>query len=119
MRPGIDNHCHCEGATATAAISSKSHKRKDFLLRFPRRGLCPLLGMTWWLAAAYKAIAATKNAYIQPEVIHAIQEGTINFKGLSEAQTAVQGLDFNFLGIDLTAKPQFNIDIFNHFDKSW
>lgn len=68
---------------------------------------------------AYKAIAATKNAYIQPEVIHAIQEGTINFKGLSEAQTAVQGLDFNFLGIDLTAKPQFNIDIFNHFDKSW
>lgn len=68
---------------------------------------------------AFKALGGTKNAYIQPEVIHAIQEGTINFKGFSEAQTAVQSLDFNFLGIDLTTKPEFNIDIFNKFDKSW
>ncbi len=69
---------------------------------------------------AYKAtLTGATNTYIQPEVIHAIQEGSINFTGFNEAQAAVNSLDFNFLGIDLTAKPQFNIDIFNHFDKSW
>ena len=69
---------------------------------------------------AFKAMSETKNAYIQPEVIHAIQDGTIgSFEGLEQAREALGQLDFSFLGIDLTTKPQFNIDIFNHFEASW
>lgn len=36
-----------------------------------------------------------------------------------ELDKVVGNIDFNFLGINLTGKPTFNIDIFHHFNKLW
>ncbi|MEE1184684.1 MAG: YidC/Oxa1 family membrane protein insertase [Acutalibacteraceae bacterium] len=36
-----------------------------------------------------------------------------------ELDKVVGNIDFNFLGINLTGKPVFNIDIFHHFNKLW
>ena len=37
----------------------------------------------------------------------------------AEIQKAMGGIDFTFLGIDLTKTPDFNIDIVNNFDVTW
>ena len=75
------------------------------------------------VAAAEKAYlefsGKSAGSYIQPDVIHAIENNEITFTGIEEARAAVQSLDFNFLGINLTDSPHFNIDIFNNWKPTW
>lgn len=71
---------------------------------------------------AFKALNTTnaKAAYLEPQIIGAIKNGTLTgFTGASEAKAAVSSLNFNFFGIDLTSKPEFNIDIIGHFNINW
>ncbi len=63
--------------------------------------------------------AAAQNGYIEPQVINAIKEGTINFPGIESVRDSISQIDFNFFGIDLTSKPEFNIDVINHFNINW
>ncbi len=69
--------------------------------------------------AAFKNLNPSNAAYIQPEIINAVTNNKISFEGVAEVKQAVSTIDFNFLGIDLTDKPVFNIDIFNEFQPSW
>lgn len=69
--------------------------------------------------AAFKNLNPSHAAYIQPEIINAVTNNKISFEGVAEVKQAVSTIDFNFLGIDLTDKPVFNIDIFNEFQPSW
>ena len=69
--------------------------------------------------AAFKNLNPSNAAYIQPEIINAVTNNKISFEGVAEVKQAVSTIDFNFLGIDLTDKPVFNIDIFNEFKPSW
>ena len=59
----------------------------------------------------------TKGGYIEPEILGAIKNGTI--QGYDEIATKLTNYDFTFLGIDLTSKPKFDIDIIHGFDINW
>lgn len=50
------------------------------------------------------------------QILGAVNSGKINFPEIAEAAKAI---NFNFFGIDLTATPKFNIDIFSHFNRTW
>ena len=50
------------------------------------------------------------------QILGAVNSGKINFPEIAEAARAI---NFNFFGIDLTATPKFNIDIFSHFNRTW
>lgn len=60
-----------------------------------------------------------KNAYLQPQIINAINNGSINFNGIESVKQSLSKFNFSFLGIDLTGKPEFNVDIANHFNINW
>ncbi len=50
------------------------------------------------------------------QILGAVNSGKINFPEIAEA---AKNMSFSFLGIDLTATPKFNIDIFNNFNRTW
>ena len=50
------------------------------------------------------------------QILGAVNSGKISFPEISKAAEAI---NFNFFGIDLTATPKFNIDIFSHFNRTW
>ena len=50
------------------------------------------------------------------QILGAVNSGKINFPEIAEAAKAI---NFNFFGIDLTATPKFNIEIFSHFNRTW
>ena len=50
------------------------------------------------------------------QILGAVNSGKINFPEIAEAARTI---NFNFFGIDLTATPKFNIDIFSHFNRTW
>lgn len=50
------------------------------------------------------------------QILGAVNSGKINFPEIAEAAKAI---NFNFFGIDLTATPKFNIDVFSHFNRTW
>lgn len=87
----------------------------------------------------YKGIeGVVAQAYNQPAIINLLQtpkQGEpvpafradflealgqkISADKLQATQNAVDAINFDFLGIDLTSKPEFNIDIFNHWHINW
>ncbi len=84
----------------------------------------------------FKAVTG-KTGYIQPDIINELskydkeipldQQGAFLSKlgtaigedKLNATADAVTNIDFHFLGIDLTDKPVFNIDIFGSWDETW
>lgn len=50
------------------------------------------------------------------QILGAVNSGKISFPEIAKAAEAI---NFNFFGIDLTATPKFNIDIFSHFNRTW
>lgn len=50
------------------------------------------------------------------QILGAVNSGKINFPEIAEA---AKDMSFSFFGIDLTATPKFNIDIFSHFNRTW
>ncbi len=50
------------------------------------------------------------------QILGAVNSGKINFPEIADA---AKNMSFSFLGIDLTATPKFNIDIFNNFNRTW
>lgn len=50
------------------------------------------------------------------QILGAVNAGKINFPEIAEA---AKDMSFSFFGIDLTATPKFNIDIFSHFNRTW
>ena len=50
------------------------------------------------------------------QILGAVNAGKINFPEIAEA---AKDMSFRFFGIDLTATPKFNIDIFSHFNRTW
>lgn len=73
-------------------------------------------------ATAYKALpglsSAAKSAYqIELGIVNNIDKPSLS--GFTEITDKLKNIDFHFLGINLTEKPEFNIDIFNKFDETW
>lgn len=70
------------------------------------------------IAKAQEVLGVTAtNAYqIELEIINKLKA---NPAGFEEIASELEQINFNFLGIDLTSKPQFNIDIFNKFELNW
>ncbi len=50
------------------------------------------------------------------QILGAVNSGDINFP---EIANAAKDMSFSLFGIDLTATPKFNIDIFNNFNRLW
>lgn len=59
----------------------------------------------------------TNNYQTQTTIISKVQDGTL--KGFEDIAVKLKGINFNFLGIDLTSKPTFNIDIIHNFQINW
>ncbi|MBQ0110701.1 MAG: YidC/Oxa1 family membrane protein insertase [Oscillospiraceae bacterium] len=59
------------------------------------------------------------KSYLEPLILGSINKGEITFAGIDGIKKAMSNFDFSFLGIDLTTKPEFNIDIINKFDINW
>lgn len=60
------------------------------------------------------------KAYLEPLIWGAIKNNKIgSFSGIDAIKQAMSRFDFSFLGIDLTSKPEFNIDVINHFNINW
>lgn len=58
------------------------------------------------------------NAYqTQLSILSHIKDGSLT--GFDEIASQLHKYDFNFLGIDLTSKPTFNIDIFHKAEPNW
>lgn len=59
-----------------------------------------------------------KSAYPEVDII-----SNLNHESLAPVADTIKAelgnIDFNFFGINLTDSPEFNIDIFNHFELSW
>ncbi|MBQ4153957.1 MAG: membrane protein insertase YidC [Clostridia bacterium] len=70
------------------------------------------------IAAAQQSLGITgANEYlIQTEIISKINKNPAGYEEIAEKLNSV---NFNFLGIDLTSKPEFNIDIINNFELNW
>lgn len=59
----------------------------------------------------------SKNAYqIELDIINKLENGAGGFDAIAEK---VRNINFDFLGIDLTSTPKFNIDIVNKFELNW
>lgn len=61
-------------------------------------------------------ISGSNQYMIQTGIIARIDEISAKFPELAEAAEKV---DFNFLGIDLTSTPKFNIDVINNWNINW
>lgn len=61
-------------------------------------------------------ISGSNQYMIQTGIIARIDEISAKFPELAEA---VEKVDFNFLGIDLTSTPKFNIDVINNWNINW
>lgn len=70
------------------------------------------------IAKAQEVLGVTAtNAYqIELEIINKLKG---NPAGFEEIAAKLEQIDFNFLGIDLTSTPKFDIDIFNKFELNW
>jgi YidC/Oxa1 family membrane protein insertase len=68
--------------------------------------------------AAQEALnITTNNQYmIQTSIIENIDKIAGKFPELA---TAVEKVDFNFIGINLTSQPKFNIDVINNWNINW
>ncbi len=66
--------------------------------------------------AAAEAAKIEAVGYYEPQLLRAIAE---NNSISAEIANAAQNYSFNFLGIDLTTTPSFNVDIINHFNLNW
>lgn len=70
------------------------------------------------IAKAAEAVGIQESNYLaHPTIINKVQDGTLT--GFDEIANKIQNLDFSFLGIDLTSKPTFNIDIVHKFEWNW
>jgi len=59
----------------------------------------------------------SKNAYqIELDIINKLENGAGGFADVAEK---IKNINFDFLGIDLTSTPKFNIDIVNKFELNW
>ena len=61
-------------------------------------------------------ITATNEYLVQTEIISKINKNPTGYEEIAEK---LNNVNFNFLGIDLTSKPEFNIDVINHFELNW
>lgn len=74
---------------------------------------------------AKKALESIPKAqltnYPETDILRFVKEGgNFTFEGIEQVRTAMEKIDFEFFGIDLTLMPaKFNIDIFNKFDPTW
>ncbi len=70
------------------------------------------------IKAAQEALnITTNNEYlIQTSIIENIDKIAGQFPELA---AAVEKVDFNFIGINLTSQPKFNIDVINHWNINW
>ncbi len=68
---------------------------------------------------AYQALPNAVNGYPEPIILGKINSGELTFAGIDTLKQAMSKFDFSFLGIDLTTKPEFNIDIIGHFNINW
>lgn len=70
------------------------------------------------ITAAQQGLGITgANEYlIQTEIISKINKNPVGYEEIAEKLNSV---NFNFLGIDLTSKPEFNIDVINNFELNW
>lgn len=68
--------------------------------------------------AAQEALNITNNNQymIQTSIIENIDKIAGKFPELA---TAVEKVDFNFIGINLTSQPKFNIDVINNWNINW
>lgn len=60
---------------------------------------------------------AEKSSYLELDVIEKIK--TLSFSGKDTVEGALNEVDFNFFGIDLTKTPDFDINIFAKWDATW
>lgn len=98
------------------------------LIRFPimigvyqvvLKPLTYILGISDAIISSAQAtlnITETNNYLIQTSIIDKINKGAT---GVDEIASKLQQVNFNFMGIDLTSKPEFNIDIINNFELNW
>lgn len=68
---------------------------------------------------AYQLLPGAVKGYPEPNILAKISSGELTFAGVDTITKAMKGINFNFLGIDLTTKPEFNIDIINKFNINW
>lgn len=61
-------------------------------------------------------VTAASDYLIQTEIINKINGGATGFPEIAEKLSQI---NFNFLGIDLTSKPEFSVDILNNFQLNW
>lgn len=61
-------------------------------------------------------ITGTNEYLIQTEIISKINKNPAGYEEIAEK---LNNVNFNFLGIDLTSKPEFNIDVINNFELNW
>jgi YidC/Oxa1 family membrane protein insertase len=61
-------------------------------------------------------ITGTNQYLIQTEIISKINKNPAGYEEIAEK---LNNVNFNFLGIDLTSKPEFNIDVINNFELNW
>ncbi len=66
--------------------------------------------------AAAEAAGIKTTGYYEPDVLKAVLENNALSQQIADA---AKNFDFTFLGIDLTSKPEFNIDIISKFELNW
>lgn len=68
------------------------------------------------IADAKEALDLGKTANVELSIISAVESGKINFPEISKA---LETVNFNFLGINLTETPVFGLDFVRSWDKTW
>ncbi len=73
------------------------------------------------ITAATEAFKAQfpKETASELKLISAIVGDKISFDGIEAVKEAIKTIDFNFIGIDLTQTPDFDINIFAAWEKIW
>lgn len=73
------------------------------------------------LSAATTAFkeAFPKMQQTQLNIIAELNNPAFSFKGIETVREALNSINFDLFGIDLTLKPEFSFDIFNAWDKTW
>lgn len=63
--------------------------------------------------------AFPKTQPTQLNIIAALNNPEFSFKGIESVREALNSINFDLYGIDLTQKPEFSFDIFDAWDKTW
>lgn len=73
------------------------------------------------LSAATTAFkeAFPKMQQTQLNIIAELNNPAFSFKGIETVREALNSINFDLFGIDLTLKPEFSFDIFDAWDKTW